>query len=70
MKAYLNKFGVWEIVVNPPIQSNKMANSATQKDAKKDNAIALKFLMNGLSSSIRECKRTNFNQRPMVQAGN
>ena len=54
MKAYLKKFGVWEIVINPPAQSNKKTKSATQKDAKKDNAIALKFLMGGLSSSIRE----------------
>ena len=23
MKAYLKKFGVWEIVINPPIPSNK-----------------------------------------------
>ena len=54
MKAYLKKFGVWEIMVNPPAQSNKKTKSATQKNAKKDNAIALKFLMDGLSSSVRE----------------
>ena len=54
MKDYLKKFGVWEIVVNPPAQSNKNTRSATQKDAKKDNAIALNFLMDGLSSSVKE----------------
>ena len=54
MKAYLNKFGVWEIVVNPPAQSNKKTKSAAQKDANQDNTIALKFLMDGLSSSVRE----------------
>ena len=54
MKAYLKKFGVWEIVVNPPAQSNKKTKLASQKDAKKDNTIALKFLMDGLSSSVRE----------------
>ena len=26
MKAYLKKFGVWEIVINPPAPSNKKAN--------------------------------------------
>ena len=54
MKAYLKKFGVWEIAVNPPTQSNKKTKSAAQKDVKKDNAIALKFLMDGLSSFVRE----------------
>ena len=50
----MKKFCVWEIVVNPPAQSNKKTKSAAQKDAKKDNTIALKFLMDGLSISIRE----------------
>ena len=54
MKTYLKEFGVWEIMVNPPVQSNKKTKSTSQKDAKKDNAIALKFLMNRLSSSVRE----------------
>ena len=53
MRAYLKKFGVWEIVVNPPGQSNKKTKSAAQKDVKKGNTIALKFLINGLSSSVR-----------------
>ena len=54
MKAYLKKFGVWEIAVNPPAHFNKKTKSAAQKDAKKNNTIALKFLMDGLSSSVRE----------------
>ena len=54
MKACLKKFGIWKIVVNPPTQSNKTVNSAAQKDTKKDNTISLKFLMDGLSSSVRE----------------
>ena len=54
MKAYLKKFGVWEIVVNPPAQSNKKTKSAAQKDSMKVNTIALKFLMDGLSISIKE----------------
>ena len=31
MKAYLKKFGVWEIVINPPTPSNKNRKSAAQK---------------------------------------
>ena len=54
MKAYLKKFGVWEIVINPPAPSNKKGKSAAQKEAKKDNTTALKFLMDGLPSSVKE----------------
>ena len=54
MKAYLKKFGVQEIVINPPAPSNKKGKSATQKKAKKDNTTALKFLMDGLPNSTKE----------------
>ena len=54
MKEYLKKFGVWEIVINPPTPSNKKGKAAAQKEAKKDNATALKFLMDGLRSSVKE----------------
>ena len=50
MKAYLKKFCVWEIVVNPTVHPSKKTKTA----AKKDNNIALKFLMDGLSSPIKE----------------
>ena len=50
MKDYLKKFGVWEIVVNPPKQPNKKTKAVVETY----NKIALKFLMNGLSSSIQE----------------
>ena len=50
MKAQLNKFSVWEIVVNPPVQPNKKTKTA----AEKDNNISLNFLMDGLSSPIKE----------------
>ena len=53
MKVDLKKFGVWEIVINPPIPTNKKAKSVAQKEAKKDNIIALKFLMDGLPISIK-----------------
>ena len=48
MKAYLKKFGVWEIVINPPTPSNKKGKLAAQKEAKKDNTTTFKFLMDGL----------------------
>ena len=54
MKNCLNKFGVWEIVVNPPVQSNKKTKLVAQKDVEKDNNISLKFLMDGISSSVKE----------------
>ena len=54
MKAYLKNFGVWEIVINPPTPSNKKGKAAAQKEANKDNSIALKFLMDGLPSLVKE----------------
>ena len=54
MKAYLKKFDVWEIVINPPAASNKKGKSTTQMEAKKDNTTALKFLMDGIPSSVKE----------------
>ena len=53
-EAYLKKFGVWEIVINPPAPLNKKGNEASQKEAKKDNATALKFLMDRLPISMKE----------------
>ena len=54
MKAYLKKFGVWEIVINPPNLSSKKDKAVAQKDAKKDNTTTLKFLMDGLPRSVKE----------------
>ena len=54
MKAYLKKYGVWEIVINAAAPSNKKSKVKNQKEAKKNNTIALKFLLDGLPSSIRE----------------
>ena len=54
MKAYLKKFGIWEIVINPPAPSNKKGKSVAPKETKKDNTTALKFLMDGLPSSVKE----------------
>ena len=54
MKYYLKKFGVWDIVINPPIPSRKKTNTVAQNDANKDNTISLKFVFDELSSSIKE----------------
>ena len=54
MKAYLKKFFVWEIVINPPAPSNKKGKSTAQKEAKTCNTTALKFLMDGLPISVKE----------------
>ena len=54
MKAYLENFGVWQILINTPTPSNKKGEATTQKEAKKDNATALKFLIDGLPNSVKE----------------
>jgi hypothetical protein len=54
MKAYLKKYGVWEIVINIAIPTNKKSKAANQKEDNKNNAIALKFVLDGLPNSIRE----------------
>ena len=54
MKAYLKKYGVWEIVINVAAPTNKKSKAANQKEANKNNAIALKFLLDGLPTSIKE----------------
>ena len=53
MKAYLKKYGVWEIVINVAASTNKKSKVANQKEAKKNNTTTLKFLLDGLPSSIR-----------------
>ena len=54
MKEYQKKFGVWDIMVNPPTPSNKKGKVDTLKKAKKDNATTLNFLMDGLPSLVKE----------------
>ena len=54
MKAYLKKYEVWEIVINGANPSNKKSKAANQKEANTNNATALKFLLDGLPSSIKE----------------
>ena len=54
MKAYLKKYGVWEIVINVAVPTNKKSKAANQKEAKKNNTTTLRFLLDGLPNSIRE----------------
>ena len=54
MKAFLKKYGVWEIVINVAAPSNKKSKVANHKEAKKNNSTSLKFVLDGLPSSIRE----------------
>ena len=54
MKEYLKNFGVWEIVINTPSPSNKKGKSFAQKEAKKCNTTALKFIMDGLPSLVKK----------------
>ena len=54
MKAYLKKYGVWEIVINVAAPTNKKSKAANKKEAKKNNTTTLKFLLDGLPNSIRE----------------
>ena len=44
MKDYFKKFGVWKIVVNPPVQPSKKTKTTIEKY----NQIALKFFMDEL----------------------
>ena len=54
MKVRILLITVAEIVIYPPILSNKKTKTSIQKDAKKENTIPLKFILDGLSSSVKE----------------
>ena len=54
MKTFLKKYGVWEIVINAANPSKKKTKAEAQKEAKKNNATTLKFLLDGLPSTIRD----------------
>ena len=53
MKAYMKNFGVQEIVINPPVRSNKKGKLDTHKEAKKDNTTILNVLMARLPSKVK-----------------
>ena len=45
MKAFLKKYGVWEIVINIAAPFKKKSKAANQKEAKKNNTTTLKFFV-------------------------
>ena len=54
MKEFLKRFGVWEIVINALVPSKKQSKEAAKKEAQKNDSIALKFILDGLPSSIKK----------------
>ena len=42
MKAFLKKYGIWEIVITTANPSKKKTKAEAQKEAKKNNATSLK----------------------------
>ena len=54
MKVFLKKYGVWENVINVANSSKKKTKDENQKEAKKNHATSLKFLLDGLPSSIKD----------------
>ena len=54
MKAFLKRYGVWEIMITATNPSKRKSKAENQKEAKKNNATALNFLLEGLPSSIRD----------------
>ena len=54
MKEFMKIFGVWKIVINAYVPSKKQSKVATKKEARKNNSITLKFILDGLPSSIKK----------------
>ena len=54
MKEFMKRFGVWKIVINAYVPSKKQSNSTTQKEARKNNSTALKFILDGLPSFVKK----------------
>ena len=54
MNFFLKKYGVWEVVINSANPSKRKSKAENQKEAKKNNATTLKFLLAGLPSTIRD----------------
>ena len=56
MKGYLKRkwVGVWNTIVGGSVPSKNQTKGATQKEAKKNNAVALKTILNGLSNFFKE----------------
>ena len=54
MKEFLKRFGVWETVINAHVPSKNQSKVAIKREAKKNDSTALKFILDGLSSSIKK----------------
>ena len=54
MKEFLKRFGVWEIVINAHVPSKNQSKATTKREVKKNDSTTLKFILDGLPSSIGE----------------
>ena len=54
MKEFLKRFGVWEIVINAHVPSKNQSKAAAKREVKKNDSTTLKFILDGLPSSIKE----------------
>ena len=54
MKEFLKRFGVWETVINAHVPSKNQSKVATKREAKKNDSTTLKFILDGIPSSIKE----------------
>lgn len=52
MKSFLQSEGVWKSVVNGYTASKKI-KAATQKEAQRSNALALKIILRNLSEAMK-----------------
>jgi hypothetical protein len=54
MKEFLKIFGVWETMINAHVPSKNQSKAVVKREAKKNDSTALKFILDGLPSSIKE----------------
>ena len=54
IKEFLKRFGIWEAMINAYVPSKKQSKVVAKKEARKNNSIALKFILDGLPSSIKK----------------
>ena len=54
MEEFLKIFCVWEIVINAHVPSKKQSKAATKRVAQKNDSTTLKFILDGLPSSIKK----------------
>ena len=54
MKEFLKRFGVWEIVINAHVPSKNQSKVVAKREVKKNDSTTLKFILDGLQSSIKK----------------